>query len=267
MPSLSSFETTLPDTDILQPETDSQRHLMSWRQGMQRELTSPAIVKADVSSLVSEIKAAIAELETHMQRGAELAFKLGTLCIRLKETVGHGQWGSVVRLHLGKSERQVQRWMRLANTTHASDLDEQWRIISGHDGESDDESEDGESEEDDGTVNQKHPRRKGTLAKKKCKLVLCSRCSRFVAEGGRPITNCPQCAELKNGDDNRSRNDTSLDPWKQFERHFRPLAEALDLVHEWPSAKETILAIRKALDVVCEEWEKLKKIDQRESAR
>src|SRR5262249_34017973 len=108
---------------------------------MYRELNPPAIVRADLGSLVTEIKNAMDELETHMQRGAEWALKLGKLCLQAKESVGHGQWGNFVRLHLGKSERQVQRWMKLANATHASDLEQRWRIISGHDDREDDADE------------------------------------------------------------------------------------------------------------------------------
>src|SRR5262249_34964267 len=100
--------------------------------GMHRELNPPAITKADVGSLVTEIKTAIVELDDHMPRGAQLALKLGKLCIQLKEAVGHGQWGTVVRSQLGRSERQVQRWMKLAKATHASGLEQQWRILCGH---------------------------------------------------------------------------------------------------------------------------------------
>src|SRR5262249_20992827 len=45
--------------------------------------------------------------------------------------VGHGQWGNFVRLHLQRTYSTVERWMRLANSPHVANLDEQWRIICG----------------------------------------------------------------------------------------------------------------------------------------
>jgi hypothetical protein len=103
---------------------------------MQRELNPPAIVKADVASLASEIRTAICELEAHMRRGAEWALKLGNLCLQAKEAVGHGQWGNFVRLHLERSLSTVERWMRLAKSPQVTNLEEQWKHICGHyDGE------------------------------------------------------------------------------------------------------------------------------------
>jgi hypothetical protein len=98
---------------------------------VQEDLIPPAIVRHDVNALVREIKTGITELEICMATGAELALKLGQLCIRLKEAVGHGAWGSFVRLHLERSLSTVERWMRLAKSSPVTNLEEQWRIICG----------------------------------------------------------------------------------------------------------------------------------------
>ena len=89
---------------------------------MQEDLIPPAIVRHDVNALVREIKTGITELEICMATGAELALKLGQLCIRLKEAVGHGAWGSFVRLHLERSLSTVERWMRLAKSSPVTNL-------------------------------------------------------------------------------------------------------------------------------------------------
>jgi hypothetical protein len=99
----------------------------------------PAIVRADVGSLITEIKAARDELKTCMTRGAELVLQLGKLCIQLQSAVGPGNWVETVS-HLDVSVRTVQRWMRLARMSPVDgDLDEVWRIICGKYDADDDE--------------------------------------------------------------------------------------------------------------------------------
>jgi hypothetical protein len=101
----------------------------------------PAIVRADVGSLLTEIKAARDELKTCMRRGAELALQLGRLCIQLQSAVGPGNWVETVS-HLDVSVRTVQRWMRLARMSPVDgDLEEVWRIICGkYDAEDDEDT-------------------------------------------------------------------------------------------------------------------------------
>jgi hypothetical protein len=100
---------------------------------MYDRLFPSAEVRADMAYLLREIKETLARAEHHQQEGAELFRKLGLLLLNAKENVGHGNWGDFLRANLaGRSEREVRRWMRLAKSDAASDLNEQWRIICGH---------------------------------------------------------------------------------------------------------------------------------------
>jgi hypothetical protein len=61
--------------------------------------------------------------------------KLGQHFLRAKEVVGQGNFGDFVRSTFNVSERQVQRWMKLAQTDPSLDQDQQWKIINGHEEE------------------------------------------------------------------------------------------------------------------------------------
>lgn len=56
----------------------------------------------------------------------------GEALLRAKGLCGHGKWLAWVDKRLAFSERRAERYMALAKSDAASDLEAQWRIISGH---------------------------------------------------------------------------------------------------------------------------------------
>jgi len=96
------------------------------------ELFPPAAVKPDMDWLKSEITKTLKEAYFHSEQSALYFRKVGQLFLRAKEAVGHGNFGDFVRSTFNVSERQVQRWMKLAQTDPSLDQDQQWKIINGH---------------------------------------------------------------------------------------------------------------------------------------
>jgi hypothetical protein len=58
--------------------------------------------------------------------------KAGEALIKAKAAYGHGKWLAWLKQNIRFNERQAQRYMGLAKCDVTSDLDDQWRILSGN---------------------------------------------------------------------------------------------------------------------------------------
>jgi hypothetical protein len=233
---------------------------------MSNLFNQPAFISHAVDEYAKQIQAAMAEFETHMQRGAELALKLGKLCIQAKEAVGHGQWGNFVRLHLGKSERQVRRWMQLANRPFTSDLDEQWRIISGnYDGDADSDQSSNETDSEPASSLTSHDGSADTSTEAEWKPCRehsysntrhseCIRCQDLNAENAPKSTAKPKDSTKPKQEENRS---PEPPPWtaavEKAKKHTAPLPELADeICRMLDLPKPRKAALRQSVSVTAE---------------
>jgi hypothetical protein len=86
----------------------------------------------DLAALAAAINAAHQAGEEATRRGLEHYRAAGEALIRAKRQCGHGRWLGWIERHLRFGERQARRYMALAKSDVTSDLDAQWRIISGN---------------------------------------------------------------------------------------------------------------------------------------
>jgi protein gp37 len=98
---------------------------------------------ADLAALAAEVKAEVRAGEADSRKGVEHFRKAGGVLLRAREACGHGQWLPWLK-KTGVGERMAQRYIALAKSDAASDLGEQWRIISGHAPAAEGEADDGE---------------------------------------------------------------------------------------------------------------------------
>src|SRR5262249_29472399 len=102
---------------------------------MGRELFPlPAIVREaeDLESLAAIANAAHEEGEQLSREGLARFRAAGEALIKAKKQCGHGEWLGWREKNIRFSERQTQRYMRLAKSDVTSDLESQWQIISGN---------------------------------------------------------------------------------------------------------------------------------------
>jgi hypothetical protein len=97
--------------------------------------TPPAEVRpaADLAALAAEINAEHRAGEAAARKGMDHFRKAGAALLRAKASCRHGEWLP----WLAKScpylnERKAQRYMALAKSDVTSDLQDQWRVISGN---------------------------------------------------------------------------------------------------------------------------------------
>ncbi len=106
------------------------------------QLFPPAIVRADsaeLDQLAFEIVSALDKADQHATKGAELYREAGALLNRAKAKLKHGEWSDWLKKNVNRSERQAQRWMKLAKLDVTSNLVEQWQSICGNKDEPDDD--------------------------------------------------------------------------------------------------------------------------------
>jgi hypothetical protein len=77
----------------------------------------PAIVPT-LPALAGEVRAAHAEAQAHLAKGAQAAIRAGEALLAakklLKEQYGHGEWEDYVRIECGLKARTAQVYMQLA---------------------------------------------------------------------------------------------------------------------------------------------------------
>jgi ParB family chromosome partitioning protein len=89
--------------------------------------------EAPLAELARQIAEAHRECEAAQLRAVEKAAAAGALLLQAKKRVGHGRWLPWLEENCPQlSERQAQRYMALAKSDAASDLEGAWRVISGH---------------------------------------------------------------------------------------------------------------------------------------
>jgi hypothetical protein len=99
-----------------------------------RDLNPPAIVRPaeDLAALAHAINAAHIAGEAAARRGLEHFREAGEKLQKAKAQCGHGKWTDWLKKNLKFSPRRAQRYMALAKCDVTSDLEEQWRVISGN---------------------------------------------------------------------------------------------------------------------------------------
>lgn len=96
------------------------------------EPPAEVISATDIKAMAAEVLALVAAAEGHKAQGASNFRRAGKLLVKIKASLPHGEWGDFVEQNLNVSPRQASRWMLLAKSDAASDLDEQWAVICGH---------------------------------------------------------------------------------------------------------------------------------------
>jgi site-specific DNA-methyltransferase (adenine-specific) len=101
---------------------------------MNNIINPPAIVRPaeGLASLAAVANEQHEAGEGATRRGLEHFRAAGEALLRAKGQLGHGNWLAWVEKHLRFTERQARRYMTLAKSDVTSDLEEQWRIISGN---------------------------------------------------------------------------------------------------------------------------------------
>jgi hypothetical protein len=102
---------------------------------MGHELPLAAEVRpaADLAALAAEINAEHRAGEAAARKGMDHFRKAGAALLKAKAACQHGGWLPWLKKNCPDvAERKAQRYMALAKSDAASDLEEQWRAISGH---------------------------------------------------------------------------------------------------------------------------------------
>ncbi len=104
---------------------------------MNNPVERPPLIHAhvDLEHILCQIKEAYIHAQDHAKKGAQHYALMGELFKKAKETVGHGGWETWVEKNAPFGIDRVRKCIRLANQSMGIGLDEQWRIITGHDKE------------------------------------------------------------------------------------------------------------------------------------
>jgi ParB family chromosome partitioning protein len=86
----------------------------------------------ELAALAAQINAEHAAGERAARRGMAHFRAAGLALLKAKAACGHGRWLPWLKANVQCSQRRAQRYMALAKCEAASDLEDQWRVISGH---------------------------------------------------------------------------------------------------------------------------------------
>jgi hypothetical protein len=169
------------------------------------------------------------------RKSLEHARAAGEMCFQAKQRCSQEMkpWSGWVQEFLsfsrGTAERYIKiylRWGKLSTVDNLR-LREALNILNEEDDEdSEDEAEESEDESRDGdeTATQERSGRKRKRATKKH--ILCTRCARLVADGYKPVEDCPQCAEArrhKRAPGSESNQQETEDPSAQIPERLVPV--------------------------------------------
>ena len=164
-------------------------------------INPPSIfAEAELADVAFQINSAIELGERAAKSGAERFFEAGSLLIRVKERLKHGDFTTWVEKQVKRPIQTVRRWMRLAKSSTLDDLEERWKVLCGkHDDEDslqDVAIDDDEAVplDDDAPPNKKPA--KPVIATPQPPQ-LCIRCAKDQAQGKKIRKKCPRCKQLR----------------------------------------------------------------------
>ena len=151
----------------------------------------PALMKSaeTIDQLTFEIIAAIEAGDRAAKAGVERYREAGLALLAIKEQVGHGRWENLfaeLAEKSRKSQRQLRRYILLAKSDTASDLQQSWEILTER------AENDPETHHDATTVPPPAPPPPDVRQVTPPLSLLCDRCTRLG-----PSKNCKACADLQ----------------------------------------------------------------------